>query len=143
MSCSSWANAPRKERSAQPGAALSAAWGGLLPVHHDARNRADQQSGRTGHSIRDDRPAGDAGNTQRTGAALERTHLDGHRDLQATRAKRIRVSWSVHRRVLRTKARTVTSPRQPVNGYACDQLVKDPNLTPQELQNSLTEKTPG
>ena len=75
--------APQRREAQNMAERFRRAWGGLLPVHHHAGDRADQQSGRAGHSLRGDRPAGDAGHTQRTRAAVGRTHLDGHRDLHA------------------------------------------------------------
>ena len=65
------------ETRPQPGQTLSQAWRGVLPLHHHAGHRADQQPGRTGDSLCGDRPADYPGDAERERPPLVRAHLDG------------------------------------------------------------------
>ena len=68
---------PRTQTRPEPCRTVSQAWRGLFSLHYHARHRADQQPGRTGDSLRGDRPADYPGDAERERPALVRAHLDG------------------------------------------------------------------
>jgi len=77
--------------SPEPGRTVSQARRRLLPVHHHAGHRTNEQLGRAGDPVRGDRPANHAGHTKRARPTVERTHLDGHRHVQSTTPFRLRL----------------------------------------------------
>ena len=70
------------ETRPKPGQAIPRKRGSVLPLHHDAGHRPDQQSGGTGDPFRGDRSAHHPGNAQREGPSLVRTDLDRDRHLR-------------------------------------------------------------
>ena len=72
---------PRATRP-EPGEAVPPARGSVLPLHHHAGHRADEQPGRTGDPIRGDRPAHHPGDAERERPPVVRADLDGDRHLR-------------------------------------------------------------
>ena len=69
---------------AEFGKAVPRERGSVLPFHHHAGDRPDEQPGRTGDSLRGDRPAHYPRDAERERAPLVRAHLDGDRHLRST-----------------------------------------------------------
>ncbi len=76
------------ETCPQSGPTLSKAWGGVLPFRHHAGNRADQQLGRIGDSLRGHRPADYPGDAERERPPVVRADLDGDRHVPPSKVAR-------------------------------------------------------
>src|SRR4051812_48520531 len=89
------------ETESQPGEAGGGAWGGVLPVRHDAGGGTDEQPGGAGDPVRGARPGGDAGDPERDGEPVVRTDLDGDRDVRSAGPFGVRLPGGGGRGVVR------------------------------------------
>src|SRR3972149_6367489 len=113
------------ETCPQPGPALPRERGGLLPLHHHAGHRGDQQPGGTGHPLRGHRPANHARHAERNGTPLVRTHLDGDCHLRPTWPIGLSVSSGFSSIALPRRCATFSSAVRALTALSSNPLLRD------------------
>ena len=124
---------PHTQTCPEPGRTLSQARRSLFPLHHHAGHRADQQPGRTGDSLRGDRPADYSRDAERERPPLVRAHLDGDRHLRPARSRRSSSSCWIRSKPISPALRRLRSCRQ-----APEQLPPALSNLPAAVRHSVT-----